>query len=232
MLIKQFRYFSDNLGYLVFSDNEGIVIDAGGVDSILEFAQQNNIVIKYVTNTHFHPDHTSGNDELLEKTKATFIDCRKISSDQTIELGQEKLEVFATPGHTMDGVTFKTNDFIVTGDTLFNGTVGNCFSGDFKAFFKSIKRLILLPGTTKIYGGHDYVMESMQIAKTIEKDNLHIDEYIQHYNSALIVSTIDDELKVNPYVRFNAKSMISNLQKKNMPSQTEFDRFNSIMEIF
>ena len=115
---------------------------------------------------------------------------------------------------------------------MFNGTVGNCFSGDLEAFFQSLKRLISMPGNTRIYGGHDYVIESMEIAKNIEKDNPHIEEYIQKYNPGLIVSTLDDELKVNPYIRFNSQSMINNLQKRNMPANTEFERFKSIMEIY
>lgn len=232
MFIKQFKYSTDNLGYLVYSNKEGIAIDAGGVDDILAFAEKNNIHIKYVTNTHSHYDHTPGNQALLEKTSAQFIDCRQIKSDQAIPLDSETLVVCHTPGHTDDSVTFKADDFLVTGDTLFNGTIGNCFSGDLDGFFQSLKRLISLPGNTKIYAGHDYVMESMEIAKTIEKDNPHIEEYIKKYNPGLIVSTLDDELRVNPYIRFNAQSMIHNLNKRNVPANTELARFKSIMEIY
>lgn len=232
MNIRQFKYSSDNLGYLVYSTTEGIAIDAGGVKEILAFAKKNNIHIKYITNTHSHHDHTSGNQVMLEKTDARFIDCRQIKSDKTLHLDHEIIEVFHTPGHTDDSITFKTDEFIITGDTLFNGTIGNCFSGDLRGFFQSLKRLIALPKTTKVYGGHDYVIESMKIAKTIEKDNPYIPEYVQRYNPKLIVSTLDDELKANPYIRFNAPGMISNLQKKNMPVNTEFARFESIMEIY
>ncbi len=232
MNIQQFRYSTDNLGYLVYSNDTGIAIDAGAVDDIIAFAGKNNIDIKYVTNTHSHHDHTSGNKALLKKTNAEFIDCQKIKSDQVISLGKETLEVFHTPGHTNDSIVFKADDFLVTGDTLFNGTVGNCFSGDFQAFFNSLKRIISLPGNTKIYSGHDYVMESLEIAKSIENDNPDIQKYIEKYNPELIVSTLDDELSVNPYIRFNAKEMINNLDKKNMPAKTEFERFNSIMQIY
>ena len=147
-------------------------------------------------------------------------------------IDQEILKIFYTPGHTDDSVTFKADNFLITGDTLFNGTIGNCFSGDLKAFFLSVKRLISLPGNTEIYCGHDYMMESLEFAKNIEKDNLYIEEYIQKYNSELIVSTLDDELKVNPYIRFNSPAMINNLKKRNMPVNTEFERFKSIMEIY
>ncbi|NOX33220.1 MAG: hydroxyacylglutathione hydrolase [Deltaproteobacteria bacterium] len=232
MFIKQFKYSADNLGYLVYSTKQGAAIDAGGVEDTLAFAKKNNITIKYVTNTHSHYDHTPGNEAMLRKTGALFIDCKKIKSDRIFHLDREILEVFPTPGHTDDSVTFKADDFLVTGDTLFNGTVGNCFSGDFNAFFKSLKRLISLPKDTRIYGGHDYVVESMEVAKSIEKDNSYIDEYIKNYNPGLIVSTLDDELKANPYIRFNTPGMIKLLQERNMPADTEQARFNSIMEIY
>ena len=89
--------------------------------------------------------------------------------------------MFHTPGHTEDSVTFKADDFLVTGDTLFNGTIGNCFSGDLNAFFTSLKRLISLPGHMKIYAGHDYVMDSMKMAAIIEKNNPYFAEYIKKY---------------------------------------------------
>ncbi|MCK5541801.1 MAG: MBL fold metallo-hydrolase [Desulfobacterales bacterium] len=232
MNIQQFRYSTDNLGYLVYSTDIGIAIDAGAVEEILLFAEKNSIDIQYVTNTHSHYDHTSGNEVMLKKTKAEFINPTKIKSDQTISLGKETLEMFHTSGHTDDSIVFKADDFLITGDTLFNGTVGNCFSGDFNAFFNSLKRIISFPGNTKIYAGHDYVMESMEIAKSIEKDNPDIERYMNNYNPKLIVSTLDDELSVNPYIRFNAKGMINNLGKRNMPINTEYERFKSIMEIY
>lgn len=232
MFIKQFKYSRDNLGYLVHSSRQGMVVDGGGAEDIMAYARKNSIQIKYVSNTHFHDDHTYGNAVLLEKTAARFIDCRQIKSDQTLPLDQETLEIFHTPGHTSDSVTFKADDFLVTGDTLFNGTVGNCFSGDLRAFFNSLKRILSLPAETKIYSGHDYVLESMSIAQKIEKENPHIEAYIRRYDSALVLSTLADELSVNPYIRFNAPNMISNLGKKDMPVETEFDRFKSIMEIY
>ena len=232
MNIKQFRYSADNLGYLVYSTSQGIAIDAGGVEEILAFSKKSKIHIKYITNTHSHHDHTSGNQALLQRTTAQFIDCTQIKSDQTIDLDHEILEVFHTPGHTDDSVTFKADDFLITGDTLFNGTIGNCFTGDLKGFFQSLKRLISLPKDTKVYGGHDYVIESMKMARIIEKDNPYIGEYLKIYNPDLIVSTLEDELKANSYVRFNASAMIKNLQERNLPIDTEFARFNSIMEIY
>jgi len=232
MFIKQFRYSTDNLGYLVFSNTRGIAIDGGNPLEIVDFAGGRGIEIEYVTNTHLHHDHTEGNSLLLEKTGARFIDCRSIRENHMITLGGEKLEIIPTPGHTEDSVCFKADGFLLTGDTLFNGTVGNCFSGDLSGFFVSLKKLTLFPGETKIYAGHDYVLESMEIAAGIEEDNPDIAPYIEKYDPGLVVSTLEDELKVNPYIRFNAPGMTNRLLKKNMPCKTEEQRFVSIMEIY
>ncbi len=232
MFIKQFRYSTDNLGYLVFSERQGVVIDGGNPGEIFDFARDQGITIKYVTNTHFHQDHTGGNTLLLEKTNAQFIDCRKIGRGRVITLDGEEVEIIPTPGHTEDSVCFKAKDFLVTGDTLFNGTVGNCFSGDLNGFFQSLKRLLTFPGDTKIYAGHDYVMESMKEALSIEEDNPDIQGYIQKYDPGLVVSTLADELLVNPYVRFNAPGITKRIEKRKMPFKTEEQRFISIMEIY
>jgi hydroxyacylglutathione hydrolase len=46
------------------------------------------------------------------------------------------------------------------------------------------------------------------------------------------VSTLEDEFRVNPYIRFNSPGMINNLQKRNMQTNTEYARFKSIMDIY
>lgn len=236
MRIKQFKYSTDNLGYLVFSGSQasaqGVAIDGGNPDEIFDFARDQGIDIKYVTNTHYHQDHTCGNARLLEKTGARFIDCRRVGEGQVIALDGESLEILLTPGHTENDVCFKADDFLVTGDTLFNGTVGNCFSGDLGRFFTSLKKLTAFPLETKIYAGHDYVQESIKMAASIEEDNPDIEAYLQKYDPGLVVSTLADELQVNPYLRFNAPSMTARLEKRKMPVKTEKQRFFSIMEIY
>lgn len=232
MEIKQFRYASDNLGYLVHGSNQGVVIDGGDPEGILAFARANNIEIAWVTNTHSHQDHTLGNGLLLEKTGASFLDCRTMSQGQTIDLDGEPLEVLITPGHTDDSICFKGPGFLVSGDTLFNGTVGNCFSGDLAAYYGSLAMLMALPKETKIYSGHDYVTDSLAAAVTIEGDNPDIQAYGRAYAPEHVVSRLADELKVNPYIRFNTPAMIERLHKKNMPCDTEAQRFASIMEVY
>jgi len=232
MQIKQFRYGADNLGYLVFDETLAIAVDAGAVADMTDFAEKHNITIAWVTNTHLHPDHTTGNDRILVKTGATFLDCRNLAEGRQIRLNHQALNIIATPGHTHDSICFAADDFLVTGDTLFNGTVGNCFSGDLDAFYHSLKKLLAFPRTTRVFAGHDYVKESLEIAGAIDPGNLDIDPYREMYDPALVVSTLADELRVNPFLRFNSDSMIQKLKQRNFSCDTEKQRFISLMEAF
>lgn len=231
MNIKQFRYSSDNLGYLVYADRSAVIIDGGAVDQILSFARENSLKIEFVTNTHSHPDHTMGLESLLSKSGAVYLDHNTLLNNGFIGLDGKKIVVYRTPGHTDDSVSFHAGNFLVTGDTLFNGTVGNCFSGDTSAFYNSIKRLISFPEDTIIYAGHDYVEYSMSFARLIEPGNGDIDLFLKKYDPEHVCSLLEDELKVNPYLRFNDSKMISVLKERGLPVSTEFERWESLMSL-
>jgi hydroxyacylglutathione hydrolase len=231
MNIKQFRYSSDNLGYLLYAEKSAIAIDGGAVDRILSFADDNGLKIEYVTNTHSHPDHTTGLKSLLAKTGAVYLDHNSLPAKGFIGLDGEKINIYHTPGHTNDSVTFHADNFLVTGDTLFNGTVGNCFSGDLFAFYNSVKRLLDFPEDTVVYAGHDYVEYSMSFARLVETGNRDIDYFLKRYDPEHVFSTLGDELRVNPYVRFNDPTMISILKEKGLPVSTEYERWESLMSL-
>lgn len=231
MKIKQFRYSRDNFSYLFYNQNQALAVDGGAVKDITAFCHSRNIKITAVANTHSHPDHTVGTDRLLQESKAEYFTREQLLADGGMELGSAKIAVFATPGHTMDSVCFQCDDFLVTGDTLFNGTVGNCFSGDLKAFYNSIKILMGYPLETKIYAGHDYVNDSVAYARIIEPDNPHPKAFLERYDSSHVVSTLSDEFAINPFLRFNAPEMIAVLKAKKLPVDTEYDRWHSIMTL-
>lgn len=232
MRVRQFRYSTDNFAYLVYTKETAIAIDPGAVNEMLSFANEKGLTIKYVTNTHSHYDHVSGNAQMLEATGATFLDCKSIRGQGFIEIDDEKLKIIQTPGHTAEDLTFKADNFIITGDTLFNGTVGTCFSGDMKSFLDSINLLMSFPPETIIYSGHDYVRESIAFAKTIDQNNPELDLYLNKKNPYHVFSTIGDELKVNPFVRFNDDKMVNIMKAKGLPVATEYERWNSLLDLY
>jgi hydroxyacylglutathione hydrolase len=229
--VKQFRYGADNLGYLVYGQESAMVIDGGNVHEILSFAAHQGLTIRLVANTHDHPDHTMGNISLLKASGARFLSDEHLLGDTKINLETTQIHVYHTPGHTEDSVCFHTGSVIITGDTLFNGTIGNCFSGDTESFYRSIKMIMALPCKTIVYAGHDYVKDSMVFALRLEPDNQDIARFLQNYDPGHVFSTLDDEFKVNPYFRFNDPKIVSVLNKRNLPTDTEWQRWQSLMTL-
>ncbi len=231
MKIKQFRYALDNLGYVVYTQHEAIAIDGGAVNQIKAFIKDHGLILTYATNTHSHADHTNGTSELVKKMNATYKDHKILAKTGKIFLEDQEIKVLYTPGHTSDSVSFYTGSCLIAGDTLFNGTVGNCFSGELDRFLKSIKLLLSYPDDTILYAGHDYVTASIAIAKQFEPHNPDLDSYLKDYDHDHVCSTLADERKVNPYLRFNQESIIAVLKGKGLPVDTENQRWSSVMTL-
>ncbi|MFA5182340.1 MAG: MBL fold metallo-hydrolase [Syntrophales bacterium] len=228
--VEQFRC-GDNLAYLLYGNQEAVAIDGVAWEEILRFLDGHGLTLTYVTNTHGHFDHTAGNEQLLRHSPARYLDHDKLPDGGAIEIEGEAILVYRTPGHTADSVCFHAGGALLTGDTLFNGTVGNCFSGNLPAFYQSIRRLMALPGDTLIYAGHDYVRDSVALAKQLEPDNRDIDRFRQTYDPGHVYSTLAEELKINPYLRFNAPAIIALLKEDDLPCATEEERWLSLMSI-
>jgi len=229
--VKQFRYGADNLGYLVCGTECAMAIDGGAAAEIVAFLGEHQLTLKYVANTHDHQDHTSGNGALLAATHARLLTGADLPDDGQISLGGGQVRVIHTPGHTEESRSFYTGKALIAGDTLFNGTIGNCFSGDLDGFYRSIRKLMELPDETLIYAGHDYVKSSLAFARRLEPENRAIGAFLRRYNSKHIFSTLAEEKKINPYLRFNEPGLVKLLAKLRLPRETEWERWQSLMSI-
>jgi len=229
--VEQFRCGADNFSYLIYGESRAVAVDGVAWQEILAFLKQNKLELAFVTNTHGHYDHTSGNDLLLRRTKAQFLNCAELPDNGEIITDEENISVWRTPGHTADSVCFHSGNILISGDTLFNGTIGNCFSGDMHSFYLSVQRLKTLPDKTIVYAGHDYVHDSLAFAARLEPDNKDINNFRASYDYRHVYSTMAEEHRINPYLRFNEGPIIQLLKKKGLPVATEWKRFQSLMSI-
>jgi len=229
--VEQFRYGQDNLGYLIFGRTEAMAVDGGAWQEILEFVSGHSLKLLYVTHTHRHHDHIEGSEQLLEKSGALLLDSHGLQDGTAIELDGEPVRVYRTPGHSIDSVCFHAGRCLLSGDTLFNGTIGNCFSGNLRAFYESIRRLMALPEDTIVFPGHDYVELAIAFARCLEPGNRDLDSFMSHYEPDCVRSLLRDEFKVNPYMRFNDPKLIEILKKRGLPVDTEWERWQSLMAI-
>lgn len=225
-MIIQFRYDSDNLGYLIHNGNDAVAIDPGNPGFVLDYLREEGLLLKEIRNTHSHSDHTSGNHILATKAGVPIVD----STDSLpFSVGEEMIEVILTPGHTRDSVCFQGNGWIITGDTLFIANVGNCLPGLVRDFRDSLTRLLKLPDETVIYPGHDYTKRSLRRAREIDPDNRDVRRFQESYNPPPIVSTISDEKRINPYLRTDEPAIIAYLTENGKDVKTPLSRFQSFI---
>jgi hydroxyacylglutathione hydrolase len=154
-------------GYVLVSGDEAAIIDAGEPAEKLA-GQLNGASLKWVLATHGHPGHLAGKDALKEATGAQtamhvadaklFLRSadRYLLDGDELELGEIKIRVIHTPGHTPGSLSFLIANHLFTGDTLLAGGIGRELPGsDLRQQMISIgTRLLRLPLTTAVYPGH------------------------------------------------------------------------------
>lgn len=162
--------------YLVKSGSDIAIIDPGGdTNHILDEVKKLNGKLIYIINTHFHIDHVLGNQAIKretgvkvlihekEKKYLDFSADRWLKDDEEITIGQEKLKVVATPGHTEGSISLLGNDYIFTGDTIFADGFGrtDLDGGSQTAMIESLQKLadIIYRGM-KVYPGHGEIYEA------------------------------------------------------------------------
>ena len=87
------------------------------------------------------------------------------------------------------------------------------------------------PPKTLIFAGHDYWMDSLAFAEYLEPENAEIERFRGLYDPGHVCSTLAEEFKINPYLRFNETPIINLLKKRELPHETEGQRWDSLMSI-
>src|ERR1022692_3022868 len=128
--------------YMIGSDGEAAVIDPQrDVDIYLAVAEEHNLKIRYIFETHLHADFVSGHKELAARTGAQIYIGAQAAANFShvalrdsfeVKVGRVRVRALETPGHTLESVCFVLTDeekssepcAVLTGDTLFIGDVG------------------------------------------------------------------------------------------------------------
>jgi glyoxylase-like metal-dependent hydrolase (beta-lactamase superfamily II) len=163
--------------YLVGCPTLGLcaVVDPqGDPQRYIEEVENNGMVISAVIDTHVHADHVSSARDVAEAAGATLFlgpnaDVRfehhELSDDQILEIGNRKIRVLHTPGHTPEHISLLVDEwFVLPGDTLFVGDVGRVdlahegdapdINGRANQLHRSLQRLLALPDWIEVYPGH------------------------------------------------------------------------------
>lgn len=192
MMVKMFIVggFSTNC-YVASCEQtkEAIIIDPGfdnkfEAEKIFKFVDENSLTIKFILNTHGHPDHTCGNGIVKEKFRTPILihesDAHMLGElgkriagffglenssppadallhdEELVKFGKITLRVIKTSGHSRGSISLLRVKEVFTGDTLFLGSIGRT---DFPESSEqdmnaSLKKLATLPDDFVVYPGH------------------------------------------------------------------------------
>lgn len=183
MFFKQLATRESSLSYCFgcAGKKKSVAVDVltGDEQWFVDAARDADVAISFVIDTHVHADHYSGGRALADRVGAPYclhesnsgvvqFNFVPLHDGQVLDVGNVKVTVLHTPGHTLDSVCLLVNDarrsdvpwFVVTGDTLFVGAVGRPdLAGQEREMagmlFDNVhKKLLTLPDEIEIYPGH------------------------------------------------------------------------------
>ncbi|HTZ17151.1 MAG TPA: MBL fold metallo-hydrolase [Dissulfurispiraceae bacterium] len=162
-----------------------MVIDPGDEpDMILDAAKKDNLTVEYIICTHGHFDHVGAVADIKKETGAKIVLHREdlaiyssaaelahyfglelepqpapdmfVNEGDNIQIGTLSFTVQQSPGHSPGGIILYGEGVVITGDTLFAGSIGRTDfpGGDEKKIAKSLRRLMTLPEDTTVLSGH------------------------------------------------------------------------------
>ena len=168
--------------HIIGDETSGLccVVDPGAdSERILAAVKEKGLQLQMILLTHGHWDHTGGvagilaeypdvpvyihSEELVATTgnseysyAGAGANQRTYGEGDVMELGELKIQVLHTPGHSGGSVVLLCGDVMVAGDTLFAGSCGRCdlFGGNLETMFVTLKRLAALEGDYRVYPGH------------------------------------------------------------------------------
>ena len=244
--------FNDNYIWAFHAQDSShiYVVDPGDAAPVNQFLSANDYQLAGILITHHHYDHTGGIASLTTTSNVPVYGpdnpniqgiTHSLKDGDVIKLAGTSINIIATPGHTLDHISYMTNHTpspaLFCGDILFSAGCGRLFEGTAEQMHDSLSRLSALPADTQIYPAHEYTQSNLKFAHAVEPNNLHIAERIQQVNELrqknqpTVPSTLATEQLTNPFLRTGQPDVIAAAKKRaQTDSVTPVDVLRKIRE--
>jgi glyoxylase-like metal-dependent hydrolase (beta-lactamase superfamily II) len=186
MFFKQVQQHGDNFSYIIADKNSGeaaIVDSSFNAGKIMQILKENNLVLKYVINTHGHTDHIAGNAELRSMSNVKILAYKYsmarfdigLDDGDIVRIGKVPIKVVYTPGHAQDSISLLVGKKkLITGDTLFVGECGRTDlpGGSSEELYSSLfNKILQFYDNIEVYPGHDYGKKTFATIGEEKKSN-------------------------------------------------------------
>ncbi len=216
--------FDDNYIWVWHGDRHAIAVDPGDPAPLIAYLDAHRLALTAVLITHHHRDHTGGNLALRQR-----YDCpvygpdnlripgvtRVVRAGDALDFAAPALhfDVLATPGHTLDHLSYVGHGCVFCGDTVFGCGCGKLFEGDAATMAASLDAILALPDATRVCCAHEYTLTNIAFARTIDGANPallereHNDRALRAAGRPTLPSTLGLEKATNPFLRFHDADM-------------------------
>jgi hydroxyacylglutathione hydrolase len=221
LTVRQFACLSDNYGFLIRDEATGMVaaVDTPDAEAILaEIKASGWGRLDLILNTHWHPDHTGGNERLKVETgceivgpeevrRATPLD-RVVVDGDVVRLGETAFEALLSPGHTLGHLVYRSveDGLAFVGDVIFALGCGRLFEGTAEQMWDSLGRIAAWPESTNLYCAHEYTASNARFALSLD-DRPEMQAHAEAIFAArergqpTVPTTVGAERSFNPFLR-------------------------------
>ncbi len=221
--------FEDNYIWTVHDGQSALFVDPGEAEPILTWLKVRRMRPAAILVTHHHGDHTGGILDILAHYPDTPVygvaQDRIPGLTRPVNEGTEcviaelglRFAVLAIPGHTPGHIAYFGHGWLFCGDTLFSCGCGKVFGSTPEALHKSLTRLAGLPPDTLVCCAHEYTLDNIRFALTVDPDNPDLAAWrdqaraLRQNGRPTLPTRLADELAYNPFLRCHDAKVQSNL---------------------
>jgi Zn-dependent hydrolases, including glyoxylases len=229
MRILQLPALRDNYIYLLHDPETATaaVVDPTVAEPVLDKLAELGAELVAIFNTHHHHDHVGGNLQLLARYPRAVVygsqadrgripgQTVELQAGETVAFAGRQAKVLFVPGHTRGHVAyyFPESGDLFCGDTLFAGGCGRLFEGTPEQMLGSLDQLRQLPEATRVWCAHEYTLNNLKFALTVDGDNPDLQARYQQVvalrqaGSPTVPSTIGEERRTNPFLRWDQPAL-------------------------
>jgi hydroxyacylglutathione hydrolase len=234
--VHQIPAAQDNLVWLLVCAKSGAVavVDGPDAENTLAYCEAKGLKLTHLLNTHTHGDHIGINRDLAQRGLLSGLEVigpakvrdqvpgitRAVDEGDEIQVGECRARVFRTEGHIEGHICFLFEDVLFCGDTLFTGGCGRVFTGDFAAMFSGLSRLRDLPGETRVCCAHEYTLDNLQFALSVEPQNAALQARMTQVSAlrssgrSAVPSFLAEERATNPMLRWDSPELVREVTRQ------------------